>query len=582
MSRKPILTLLLALTLAACGEGIPEASEPPVPLITPPSPPAALPAGEIPPLAVPEPAPIRPGCGDYRLLVTIETDAAAVGARVAGPPGAVDVVWNLEGPGLQAGETPAAPRVFNEDNREAFGIEANEAHDLVRARFVLLVSGVRPGQMLSLEAGQEGGGERATEITIANSVRGLEDPGPTLATFQVVDGFHEFSLDLCAAEPMPLPPTDPALEPRLVAFYYPWWGTTAEPAGPHRCGGDAFGWIREVDGVQTIVTGHLPIDRDGDSTIYTQTACWQEVADDRGRSGKIYDVHDPGFLAEQMLLAKASGLDAFAVSVHGDNPEEMRFLEDLAVPVAAQVAFHVAPLYEQPESGWTYDDTADIETLGNHLRALVEVMTGQPSALTVERDGQQQVVIFVDPGALWRFVSPEEWRAVRDRVDEAGVPYFLWSGPSAFAWVFSTGFDGVYNDLEVVETLEAPLGLPPYALRDERRLAYRAAAWAARERGMPLALPVVPGWEGAEVLREPEYVALPRDYGAPGDLSRYYRVRWEDALEQFPDWIVVTSWNEWVEGTEIEPSDAYPPSRFNYLAATRRYACLWRGEEGCP
>ncbi len=582
MCRTTLLTLVPVMALAACAEPPPEAPEPLPSRVGPPLPPAALPTGEIPPLVVPEPGPIRPGCGDYRLLVTIATDAVAAGARVAGPAGAVDVVWDLEGPGLQPGEPPPAPKVFNEDNREGFGIEANEAHQSLRARFVLLVSGVRPGQQLTFEMGQEGPGEQGTLVTIANSVGGLEAPGPTLATFRLADGLQQFTLDLCAAEAMPLPASGPALKPRLVAFYYPWWSTTAEPPEPYRCGGDAFGWIREVDGRQTIVTGHLPIDHDGEATIYTQTACWQEVADDHGRSGLIYDVWEPRFLAEQMQRAKASGLDAFAVSVHGDNPQELQFLQDLALPVASQVGFRVAPLYEQPESGWTYDDTEDLETLGGHLRALVEMLAGQPAALTIETDGQQRVVVFVDPGALWRFPSPELWQAVRRRVDEAGVPYFLWSGPSAFAWVFFAGFDGVYNDLEVVETLEAPLGLPPYALRDERRLAYRAAAWTARERGMALALPVVPGWEAAEVLWEPGYVALPRDYGAPGDLSAYYRVRWEDALEQYPDWIVVTSWNEWAEGMEVEPSDVYPPSRFNYLAATRRYACLWRGEGDCP
>jgi hypothetical protein len=132
-----------------------------------------------------------------------------------------------------------------------------------------------------------------------------------------------------------------------------------------------------------------------------------------------------------------------------------------------------------------------------------------------------------------------------------------------------------------VETIEAPLGLPPYALRDERRLAYRGAAWAARERGMALALPVVLGWEGAEAIRGPEDIQLPRDYGAPGEYGTYYRVRWEDALEQSPDWIVITSWNEWVEGTELEPSDTYPPSRFDYLEATWQYACRWRVDDGC-
>ena len=34
----------------------------------------------------------------------------------------------------------------------------------------------------------------------------------------------------------------------------------------------------------------------------------------------------------------------------------------------------------------------------------------------------------------------------------------------------------------------------------------------------------------------------------------YYGKRWEDAISMNPDWIAIVSWNEWHEGTEIEPS----------------------------
>ena len=33
-----------------------------------------------------------------------------------------------------------------------------------------------------------------------------------------------------------------------------------------------------------------------------------------------------------------------------------------------------------------------------------------------------------------------------------------------------------------------------------------------------------------------------------------YKVMWEEAHAANPDWVIVTSWNEWHEGSEIEPS----------------------------
>ena len=532
------------------------------------------------PLGTPRPGPVRPGCGDYRLLVVVESDALGVGLRVRGPRRAVDLVWSLSGPGLAYAAEPPSPRTFDEDGREVFGIEANRAHEPVAASFLLMISGLRPGEPLMLEMGQEEPGPLGTRIAFGN-LAGNGEPEP-LAEILLREEYRTVELDLCAARPLPaLRAEERVLPPRVIAFYYPWWTTPPVGARTPGCRFDAFAWMREVRGRRTIVTGHLPIARDGERVIYRQTRCWRHVRDDHGRSGWVYDAGDPSFFGEQLRLARTHGIDAFAVSVHGDDPEEMGFLERVALPAAARADFHIAALFEAPETGWTYDDREDIARLGTQLRNLVTLLGSRPGALTIDRDGERKVVLFVDVMALRRFPDPQSWDAIRALVDDAGIPYFLWSGPGALPWVFESGFDGVYHDLDVVETLEPPLGLGPYALRDERRLAYRITTLTARERGLAVALPVVPGWEGAPLLRPRDYVAVPRDYGAPGDPGRYYRVRWEDALEPGPDWIVVTSWNEWVEGTEIEPSDAYPPSRFDYLEATRRYACRLPGRTGC-
>jgi hypothetical protein len=36
-----------------------------------------------------------------------------------------------------------------------------------------------------------------------------------------------------------------------------------------------------------------------------------------------------------------------------------------------------------------------------------------------------------------------------------------------------------------------------------------------------------------------------------------YRVLWEEAVAAQPDYVLITSWNEWHEGSEIEPSVEY-------------------------
>ncbi len=585
---RPTLSVLLlalvlfALPLAACGAGTEESSPPSG--VEPPSveslasvQPARTPdpQASVPSLQLPEAGPIRPGCGDYRLLVTIESDASFAAIRALLPEGALQLGWRLSGPGLAYSDPPPTPYAFFDE--DIFFIDANDDREMVQARFLWLITGMQPGQMLQLELGQGEPGETGTRITVDNTVGGWETPGPRLLDAPVTGEYQAVTLDLCAAEPMPLPEPVAALPPRVLAFYYQWWRSEEEYA----CGEDPYAWRRERDGQWLISTGHTPISQEGQEAIYQETRCWRQVTDDAGRQGWVYDQADVRFVAEQMALAKAYGLDGFAVSVNGDEPRELRFLAESALPAAERVGFRVAPLYEPPNSGWEYDLQADIEKVGGHLKKVLQAVGGHPAALTVTKEGQEAVMVFVDGVVLQRFPDPASWAAIRAIADQAGVPYFLWSGPGEVAWVFESGFHGLYNDLDVEETQESPLGLPPYALRDRRRLAYRASAWAARERNMPLALPVVLGWEGARAFWDEEYVPLARDYGAPGDFGRYYRTRWEDALEPFPDWILVTSWNEWAEGTELEPSDTYPPSRFDYLQATWQYACRWRGGDGC-
>ena len=55
----------------------------------------------------------------------------------------------------------------------------------------------------------------------------------------------------------------------------------------------------------------------------------------------------------------------------------------------------------------------------------------------------------------------------------------------------------------------------------------------------------------------------------------FYRSTFEAALASDPDWIFITSWNEWWETTQIEPSESYGDL---YLQITREYVDRWKGQ----
>jgi len=51
----------------------------------------------------------------------------------------------------------------------------------------------------------------------------------------------------------------------------------------------------------------------------------------------------------------------------------------------------------------------------------------------------------------------------------------------------------------------------------------------------------------------------------------------EEAIKAKPDWVLITSWNEWHEGSEIEPSLEYGDK---YLSLTQEYGRAFAGSEG--
>jgi uncharacterized protein (TIGR03437 family) len=77
----------------------------------------------------------------------------------------------------------------------------------------------------------------------------------------------------------------------------------------------------------------------------------------------------------------------------------------------------------------------------------------------------------------------------------------------------------------------------------------------------PLILTVYPGYDDRKIRVPGLYT--PREDG------EYYRQSWEKALASDPDVVLITSWNEWPEATNIEPSVEFG---YQYLELTLTYS----------
>jgi len=90
---------------------------------------------------------------------------------------------------------------------------------------------------------------------------------------------------------------------------------------------------------------------------------------------------------------------------------------------------------------------------------------------------------------------------------------------------------------------------------------YPWAVQFARKYNLISCVTVIPGYDDTKVRK-------------PGrNVDRWdgqlYGMLWEQAIKSAPDWVLITSWNEWHEGTEIEPS---VESGDKYIKITSEYS----------
>jgi hypothetical protein len=111
----------------------------------------------------------------------------------------------------------------------------------------------------------------------------------------------------------------------------------------------------------------------------------------------------------------------------------------------------------------------------------------------------------------------------------------------------------VFDGIHTYNTAGQLRGKEPADARRWAAEAYPAWVEAADAYRRISTLTLIPGYDDTKI-RKPG-LRVERYDGA------LYRVQWEQAIEADPHWILITSWNEWHEGSEIEPShedgDAY-------------------------
>jgi hypothetical protein len=138
-------------------------------------------------------------------------------------------------------------------------------------------------------------------------------------------------------------------------------------------------------------------------------------------------------------------------------------------------------------------------------------------------------------------VPLSSWPAIVEgvRQDYAGDFVLIADG---YQETYARVFDGIhtYNICGWVKDKK------PDELRQYGFESFQSAVQLARTHAKISCITIIPGYDDTKI-RTPGLNAQRQD-GAT------YRVLWEEAIKADPDWVLITSWNEWHEGSEIEPS----------------------------
>lgn len=247
----------------------------------------------------------------------------------------------------------------------------------------------------------------------------------------------------------------------------------------------------------------------------------------------------PGVLS-MTEQAKAAGVDGFVVSWMGAEKNGSAF--DLAAAAAAQTGNVVAPYLETSEAL----NRGGLATVEQWLREAVD-RTG-PGSLLV--DGVP--VVFVWDMAK---VTRADWAAMTARL----------GGRVQLIGDADTGTHG--SVMRGWHSYLPPTDLTGAATRNAFRSGWfrGAAALDSSLRPFLHVATVSPGFDDRN-LRGADRPVVSREDGR-------YGATWDAALAGDPDMVLITSWNEWFEGSEIEPGTRWGTAA---LSETATRSAAWK------
>jgi hypothetical protein len=282
----------------------------------------------------------------------------------------------------------------------------------------------------------------------------------------------------------------------------------------------------------------------------------------------LYRSDDPEVASRHVDWARQAGIDFFMVSWVNPGGYEDRNFRKAVLPEIEKKGYRFAFLYETPISlqipaGQRFDFDQvrpDGRKVGDvfvaHFDYLARTYLKHPCCLRVGGAAVVEIYLVRDMVHAGPYLA-----AVRERLRKDGIALFLiadavyWQPPETLDWALLKEH---FQAVTAYNMFDRPDFLPSVQKQ------FRAADRAARTSGLALIPAVMPGYDDT-ALRGRDRATIDRRGGA------FYAEFWNLAAEfvaRDQPFLLITSFNEWHEGTELEPSREYGSA---YLDFTRRH-----------
>jgi hypothetical protein len=313
---------------------------------------------------------------------------------------------------------------------------------------------------------------------------------------------------------------------KVLAFYYPWYYNPAIPDGSK------------------------------------QRMTWQNVDEKSKSAGNAthfpvlgpYDSHDPKLIAQHAAWSKRAGVDGWIVSWWGRGHQTDRAMGAI-LDACQKAGLEVTVYYEtvpQPRNG---------QSAAKDLLYVLGKYGDHPAWLRVDH----KPVLFIYGRTLGEIKLPG-WLEAITEVNRLTLrkAVFLGDQPTKAA---ARVFDGIHT----YNTVGSLAGKTLEQAREWAKKTYPAWVETADAQGRISTITVIPGYDDTKI-RKPGLRADRMD-------GALYRCQWEEAIAADPQWVLVTSWNEWYEGSEIEPSAEYGEK---YLQLTAEFSARFKSKPRAP